>query len=401
MDIANPGEAKGPCAGFTVLEFGTMVAGPMAGQSLGDLGADVIKVETLMGDIARWTGPPEKDGINGFFSQFNRNKRAISVDMKAEAGRDIVRKLARSADVMMINYRPGVMDKLGLGYDELKKENPGLVYVQISGFGPDGPYSEQPVYDLVTQGMSGVMHAQGVNSPKPEMIRSVAADKTSAITAASAALAALLARERNGGEGQLVHVPMINAFAQLVLPDTLSPEAFRPKIEVDQVVPDIFHVWTCKDGYLVGMPIEDKQYANLCHALGRSDLAEDERFANIGNRLANTEEMIRVIEAELANWSWRDALAKLREHDVPFAPVYELQDFMDDPQVQHNRTVFDAEDPLGGTMRYVRHPSVYEKSPASLRRHPPRYGQHTDEILNEVGLSAEDIAALRESGTVA
>ena len=245
------------------------------------------------------------------------------------------------------------------------------------------------------------MHAQGVNGPKPEMIRSVAADKTSAITAASAALAALLARERNGGQGQLVHVPMINAFAQLVLPDTLSPEAFRPKIEIDQVVPDIFHVWTCKDGYLVGMPIEDKQYANLCRALGREDLADDERFANIGNRLANTDEMIRLVEAELANWNWRDALAKLREHDVPFAPVYELQDFMDDPQVQHNRTVFDAEDPLGGTMRYVRHPSVYEKTPASLRRHPPRYGQHTDEILGEVGLSAEEVAALREAGTVA
>ena len=151
MDITTPGEAKGPCAGFSVLEFGTMVAGPMAGQNLGDLGADVIKVETLMGDIARWVGPPEKDGINGFFSQFNRNKRAISVDMKSAAGLDIVRKLASSADVMLINYRPGVMDKLGLGYNELKVHNPGLVYVQISGFGSDGPYSGQPVYCLVTQ----------------------------------------------------------------------------------------------------------------------------------------------------------------------------------------------------------------------------------------------------------
>lgn len=400
MDITTPGEAKGPCAGFSVLEFGTMVAGPMAGQNLGDLGADVIKVETLMGDIARWVGPPEKDGINGFFSQFNRNKRAISVDMKSAAGLDIVRKLASSADVMLINYRPGVMDKLGLGYNELKVHNPGLVYVQISGFGSDGPYSGQPVYDLVTQGMSGAMHAQGVNG-KPEMIRSVAADKTSAITAASAALAALLARERNGGEGQLVNVPMINAFAQLVLPDLMSPETFRPRIDIDQVAPDLFHVWTCSDGYLVGMPIEDKQYAGLCEALGKPELATDERFSSIATRLANSSEMIRLFDAELAKWSWREALKKLREHDVPFAPVYDLDDFMEDPQVQHNRTVFDAEDPAGGTMRYIRHPGVYEKTPASLRRHPPRYGEHTDEILLDAGFSEDQIKQWRTEQLIA
>jgi crotonobetainyl-CoA:carnitine CoA-transferase CaiB-like acyl-CoA transferase len=400
MDIAEPDQLIGPCAGFRVLEFGTMVSGPLAGQNLGDLGADVIKIETLMGDTARWTGPPERDGLNGFFSQFNRNKRAISVDLKSEQGRKIVQSLARSADVIMVNYRPGVMDRLGLGYEELSKDNPGLVYVAVSGFGPDGPYADQPVYDLVTQGMSGATPNQGTDG-KPRLIQSIIADKSAAITAASAALAALLARERNGGEGQLVHVPMINAYAQLTLPDMLSQEAFRPKQEAEPIIPNIFHVWTCKDGYLVGMPIEDKQFANLCQALGLADLAEDERFKGIGNRLANTDDMIALIDAELGKWAWREALSILQQHDVPFAPVYDLDDFMDDPQVKHNRTVFDAEDPQGGTMRYVRHPGVYEKTPATLRRHPPRYGEHTDDVLTEAGLSAEEIAQLRAEQVVA
>lgn len=383
-----------------MLEFGTMVSGPLAGQNLGDLGADVIKVETLMGDTARWTGPPERDGLNGFFSQFNRNKRAISVDLKSDRGREIVQKLAQSADVIMVNYRPGVMDRLGLGYEELSKDNPGLVYVSVSGFGPDGPYADQPVYDLVTQGMSGAAPTQGTDG-KPRLIQSVIADKNAAITAASAALAALLARERNGGEGQHVHVPMMNAYAQLTLPDMMSQEAFRPKPEDAPVIPNIFHVWTCKDGHLVGMPIEDKQYANLCIALNRADLAEDVRFKDIGARLANTDEMIELIDAEFANWAWREALDILQQHDVPFAPVYDLEDFMDDPQVQHNRTVFDAEDPKGGTMRYVRHPGIYEKTPATLRRHPPRYGEHTEEILREAGFSEEQVSQLRESAIVA
>ncbi len=400
MDTAAPDASIGPCAGFRVLEFGTMVSGPLAGQNLGDLGADVIKIETLMGDTARWTGPPERDGINGFFSQFNRNKRAISVDLKTAEGVDIVRRLARTADVVMCNYRPGVLERLGLGYAALREDNPGLIFVAVSGFGPDGPYAGQPVYDLVIQGMSGTMDIQGNDGP-PQMIRSVIADKATAIAAASAALAALLARERNGGKGQLVDVPMVNAYAQLTLPDVMTGDAFRPRETAPGQIPDIFHVWSCADGYLVGMPIEDRQFSNLCRALKLEHLSEDARFAGLGARLHNSQAMIALIDEALSHWPWRDALAALREHDVPFAPVYDLEDFMADPQVQHNRTIFDAEDPRGGVTRFVRHPAVYETTPATLRRHPPRYGEHTQEILLDAGFSETEIARLRESGAVA
>jgi len=400
MDIASPDDTSGPCAGFRVLEFGTMVSGPLAGQNLGDLGADVIKVETMIGDTARWTGPPERDGINGFFAQLNRNKRAIAVDMKSDEGIAVVRRLALKADVIICNYRPGVAERLGFGYESLREENPGLVFVSVTGFGPDGPYADQPVYDLVVQGMSGTMPHQG-DGGTPQMIRSVIADKCTAITACSAALAALLARERNGGVGQLVHVPMINAYAQLTLTDVMTAESFRPRKPTQPIVPNLFHVWTCADGYLVGMPIEDKQYANLCKALGREDLAADERFAVLTERLRNMDTMIELIDEELGRRPWREALAALHEHDVPFAPVYDIQDFMADPQVQHNRTVFDAEDPRGGTTRFIRHPGVYEKTPATLRRHPPRFGEHTDEILAQAGYSDDEIAALRAAQAVA
>jgi crotonobetainyl-CoA:carnitine CoA-transferase CaiB-like acyl-CoA transferase len=181
----------------------------------------------------------------------------------------------------------------------------------------------------------------------------------------------------------------------------MSPETFRPPQAAEPVIPDLFHVWTCADGHLVGMPIEDKQYANLCRALGREDLAEDERFAVLAERVRNIDTMIALLDEEFSKLPWRDALDALHRHDVPFAPVYDLQDFMNDPQVQHNRTVFDVEDPRGGTSRFIRHPGVYEKTPASFRRHPPRYGEHTDDILAEAGYDADEIAALRAASTVA
>ncbi len=399
MEEVAPENAPGPCAGFKVLEFGTMVSAPLASQSLGDLGADVIKVETLVGDTARWTGKPERAGINGFFSQFNRNKRAIGVDMKTAAGIDIVRRLAREADVIICNYRPGVAERLGFGYDTLSADNPGLVYVAITGFGTDGPYAAKPAYDFVIQGMSGTMMLQGRGGP-PQMIQSVIADKCAAVTAASAALGALLARERNGGKGQYVQVPMINAYAQVALPDMLTHETFRPKQTSAMKIADIFHVWECADGYIVGMPIEDKQYAGLCRALGREEFITDERFTTIAARMLNTADLCEWIQAELIQRNCREALEAINGQDVPFAPVYELEDFMADAQVQHNRTIFDAEDPKGGTTRYVRHPSLFADTPATLRRHPPRPGEHTDDILAEAGFTGEDIASLRAGKVV-
>ena len=322
------------------------------------------------------------------------------MDLKSGQGQEIAQHLARTADVVIENFRPGVADRLGIGYDQLKQENPGLVYISISGFGPDGPYAGQPVYDLVIQGMSGMMPIQGGDGP-PQMLKSVIADKNAAITAASCALAALLARERNNGLGQHVQVPMINAYAQLTMPDNMTTESFQPKPEFEGTIPDMFRVWECSDGHMVGMVILDKQYQSLCRCLGREDLAQDERFVELGARMQNNHALNDILAEEFRKWPHQELLQKLREQEVPFAPVYDVQDFMADPQVAHNRTVFDAEDPQGGTTRYIRHPGVYEKTPATLRRHPPRYGEHTDEILREAGFSVEQVAGWREATVIA
>ncbi len=401
MDIASPEDLIGPCAGFRVLEFGSMVSGPMAAQNLGDLGADVIRIESTFGDISRWVGPPESGGINGFYAQFNRNKRSLALDLHTSEGVDIVRKLAREADVVLENFRPGVMDRLGIGYEELSRENPGLIFVSVTGFGPDGPYSGQPVYDLVIQGMSGLLPLQAGAGNKPVMFKSVVADKTAAITAASSALAALLARERNGGRGQHVQVPMVNAYAQFALGDNLTTKTFPDQPEPPPTELDLYRVWECADGYLVGTVIEEKQYQNLCRCLGREDLMNDERFLNIANRMANLVEMNDMFEAEFRKQPWRELLEQLRAHEVPFGPVYDVEGFINDPQVQHNRTVFEAEHEDTGRMRYTRHPGVYPESPATLRRRPPRLGEHTDEILGGVGFAEADIAKLREAGVIA
>ena len=221
MDIEIGGSARGPMAGIRVIDFSTVVSGPLCSQILGDLGADVIKVEAPRGDSSRMMGFPFRGGLSTLFTQFNRNKRALSINLKLPAGIEVARRLARSADVVLENYRPGVADRLGIGYDALSAENAGLVYVAISGFGPTGPYADLPAYDTVIQGLSGFMQVQG-DEHDPKLVRGIAADKTTGITAAYATLAALLGRERNGGQGQRVEIPMLDAYAAFALPDVHS-----------------------------------------------------------------------------------------------------------------------------------------------------------------------------------
>jgi crotonobetainyl-CoA:carnitine CoA-transferase CaiB-like acyl-CoA transferase len=271
--------------------------------------------------------------------------------------------------------------------------------VSISGFGPDGPYASQPAYDLVIQGLVGAMPIQGGDGP-PVMMKSLVADKCTALTAASAAMSALLARERNGGRGQHVEVPMLDAFAAYLLPDLLVQESFQPKDPNPGPRLDIHRTWETADGHVVGIVIEDAQFQGVCRALERSDLLEDERFASFIGRIQHAQELFGTFEAELRKWPTREFIARAREHGAPFAPANDLDDFLSDPQVRHNRTWQDWEAPGSGTTRYLRHPVRYAETPASLRRHPPRLGEHTDELLAEAGFEAAEIRAGRESGVI-
>jgi len=397
MDVTTPDAAMGPCKGIRVVDFSTVISGPLCTQILGDLGADVIKVETPGGDFSRHT-PPVRDGVSGFFVSFNRNKRSIQVDLKTEAGRDVARRLCRDADVVIENFRPGVADRLGIGWKELSSENERLIYVSISGFGPDGPYAGHPAYDLVIQGLVGVMPIQG-GDQSPRLMKSLVADKCTAMTAANAVLGALLHRERNSGRGQQIDVPMLDSFAAYVLPDLLATQVLDPQPELPPDL-DIYRTWKTQDGYVTGIIIQDSQFEGFCKAVEREDLLANPNYATFIDRILRAEEVFDVCEVELAKWTTEEFIERARRFGAPFAPAQTIEDFLKDPQVQHSGVHFEIDDPRGGKTRMLRHPVRYSDSPASVRRHPPRIGEHTDEILEDAGLDAAAIARLRDEGAV-
>lgn len=401
MEIRLQGAPTGPCAGLRVLDFSTVIAGPMCAMILGDLGAEVIKIEAPRGDSTRMMGPPFKGGLSAMFTQFNRNKLSVVIDLKRAEGRAIALRLVENADVVVHNFRPGVPERLGIDYAALAARNPRLVYLAISGFGPDGPYVQQPAYDTVIQGLTGHMPIQGAGQA-PALIRSLVADKASALTGAYAVLSALLARERGDGRGQLIDVAMLDAFAAFILPDALIRDTFLPSDEW-QGLPDLSMVhrtWETADGHVVIMVVEDWQFQALCRILEREDLIGDGRFSSLMMRIVNLAELYAVLETELRKWPTATLLERARQSATPLAPANGLPEFLANPQVAVNRTVFEAEDAAAGRIRYLRNPVRLPHTPPSLRRHPPRLGEHTDEILRSAGYNDEAIAELRTSGVV-
>ena len=410
MEIHLHGGPNGACAGIRVLDFSTVISGPLCTMILGDLGADVIKVEPPRGDSTRLMGPPFKGALSAMFTQFNRNKRSVVIDLKQPEGQGVAHRLAEHADVVVENFRPGVSTRLGIDYDTLTARNPQLIYLAISGFGPEGPYVQQPAYDTVIQGLTGHMPIQGAGRT-PSLIRSLVADKVSALTGVYGVLAALLARERvhgqpQGGQpprGQRIDVPMLDAFAAFLLPDAMLRDTFLPSDEW-QSLPDISMVhrtWRTADGYIVIMTVEDSQFHGLCRVLDRDDLIQDPRFTSLLMRIANGPDLFAVLEEELQKWPTATLIERARQFGAPVAPANSLQDFLADPQVAANRTVFESEHPTAGRVRYLRNPVRLSRTPPTLHRHPPHLGEHTNEVLQAAGYSEAEIVALRTNQVVA
>ena len=396
--MATSKDGKAPCEGLRVLDFTSVVSGPFCSQALGDYGADVIKLEGLRGDMSRSTSGPFHGGLSGFFSQFNRNKRSIALDLKSPAGREVVLRLARQADIVVENFRPDVMGRLGIGYETLAGVNPKLIYLSISGFGPDGPYAPLPAYDHVVQGLTGMMPSQGAGGV-PQMFRTVVADKAAGMTALSAVLAALLARERSGSGGQRIDVPMLDAYASFILPELMGPVSF-PDSDAEMPAFDLFRVYPTADGHIVGMVVQDDQYQGLCDVLGRQDLKEEPRFASLVDRFQNIDELSEILMEEFRDRPTRDLIAGLREAGAPFAPVNDLEAFLEDEQVVHSGVVGVIEDPEV-RVRVLQPPARLSQTPTVKPRRPPFLGEHTDEILRLAGCSAGEIGELREQGVVA
>ena len=397
MDIKLSDSPQGPLKGIRVIDITSMITGPLCAQTLGDLGADVIKIEPTHGEIARWMSPPQKADLTGFYTQLNRNKRSLSVDLKNPEGIALIKKLVAGADIVVENFRGGVPDRLGIGYDDLKPLNDRLIYVSITGFGPTGPYADKPAYDPIAQGLVGGCFIQGMPfGGRPQLIQSAIVDKTTAMTAAGVATAALYARDCPGGtgRGQRVDVPMIDSWAANSLQDMMPVDSFIPNDMADPEPLAVLRTFATTDGYVVGMALQDNHFQGLCEALECTELLERDGMRSVGERVANFGPWLDAIEEVMKRFSSEDLLSRLKAHGVPFGPVKTVREFAEDPQAINNRTIFDAEHPEAGTMRYIRYPGHLSETPASLHRHPPRLGEHSTEVLKEAGYSEQEIEEL-------
>jgi len=370
----------------------------MCGRILGDLGADVVKLEAIDGDPLRLM-PPVYRGLSGYFAQYNRNKRAIAVDLKTEQGWKIAQRLATRVDVLIENFRPGVAHRLGLDYASLRRDNPGLIYASINGFGDDGPYASQPAYDSVIQGLVGFMPVQGTGD-QPVPVRNPVVDKIAAMSAALSILAAFGHRYSNGGIGQRVNVRMLDAWAAFILPERMHNHVFQNPDAPQSQPRDVFRVFDTSDGHVIGLIFQDNQFQGICQALGRADLRDDPRFADPLSRVLNIDHLHAALRNDIAALTTDQFLAKTRTHHVPFARVNDIDGFLADEQVCHNSTYFDVADHEFGPMRHLGFMAAFSATPFQLRRRPPKLGEHTDEVLTGLGYSTAAIDQLRAAGAI-
>jgi crotonobetainyl-CoA:carnitine CoA-transferase CaiB-like acyl-CoA transferase len=390
----------GPLEGYRIIDVTQMVSGPMATMILADQGADVIKVEPPTGDLTRSLGKA-RHGIAPLFAVVNRNKRSIVLNLKHENGVVLLKRLAARADVFVQNFRPGAADRMGIGEAELRRINPKLVYVSISGFGESGPYAHKRAYDPVIQALSGLADIQAdTGTGRPRMMRLIIPDNVTALTAAQAITAALLARERTG-EGQHVRLSMIDAVVAFLWPEGMARytfvegghEAARPAD-----VPDL--VFETADGYITAAVNSDKEWHGLIRALERHEWLDDPRFRTPADRVKNARVRLELTAEVLRTRTSDEWLARLEAEQVPSAPILSRADVLDDPQVKANEIVVESDHPYAGRIRQARPAARFGRTPAALRRLAPLLGEHTNEVLRELGVSGEELAGLRTSRAI-
>jgi crotonobetainyl-CoA:carnitine CoA-transferase CaiB-like acyl-CoA transferase len=393
----------GPLAGIRIVDVSAILSGPLATMLLADQGAEVVKVESPgIGDLMR-LGPFRRGGIAAFFANANRGKRSIVLDLEKPRAREIVKELVRRADVFVQNWRPGAAERLGLGPEDLRAVRPDLVYVSISGYGDSGPYRDRRVYDPIIQGLTGHVAVQrNPEFPVPDLVRNVVADKASAYTAAQAITAALFARERGAG-GQIVRVPMLDASLAFFWPDGMMAHTMLGDgVAAGPTLYELYRLQPTADGHLIYFAASDAEMHGLFRALGHPEWCGDPRFGTLeGRRLPeNFQALGGLLDAAFRTWETRELLERLVAEQVAAGAVLSLAEVIDDPQVRHNEAIFEREHPAAGRMREPRPPARFERTPAEPGRPAPLHGEHTDEILAELGIGAEERAELRAAGVL-
>jgi len=395
--------AQGPLHGVRVVDLTTAVLGPVATQHLGDLGADVIKVETPQGDFMRQLGPERHPGMAAYFLHINRNKRSVVLDLKQPAQRAVLLELIATADVFVHNMRLGAAERLGLDYASLAEPNPRLVHASATGFNRDGPQRDRPAYDDIIQGESGLAALNAGPDGAPRYLPMAMCDKLVGQALASAIGMALFARERTGF-GQEVHVPMLETMLAFNLVDHLW-HGVLDEPEKGLGYPRMFtphrRPYATSDGYICLMATTDEQWRRLLPALGRADLLHDPRFSSVAQRTTHIDAVYGAITQSMRERSTAEWLQRLAEADVPHGVLHTLQDIVADPYLWDTGFFQRVQHPTEGRMIATAPTTHFSATPASLRRSAPGLGQHTREVLAELGRSAVEIEAICGAGGTA
>ncbi|WP_435076899.1 CaiB/BaiF CoA transferase family protein [Halococcus sp. AFM35] len=397
----------GPLDGLTVLDASRVLAGPFCTMQLGDLGAEVIKVERPhTGDQTRsWQPPSYGDSDeSAYYMSINRNKRSIALNLAAEEGREVFRTLAREADVLVENFRVGKMDDWNLGYADLHEGNPNLVYCSISGYGEWGPDSHRPAYDIIMQAEGGLMSITGEEGRTPVRVGVAIADIGAGMYATQGILAALLERELGSTEGQKIDISLFDG--QVAWMTYMASNYFAtgdPPTRMGSKHPTIvpYQAFETADGYVVVAVGSENLWANFCAALDREDLTDDTRFATNEDRVANREALDSLLADELVEYATDELLALFDEYDVPASDVHDMADVFETPQVQARDMHREIEHPTAGTVAMPGSPMHFSGTPTTIRHYPPRLGEHTTELLAEAGYDDATIRALIDADAVA
>jgi CoA:oxalate CoA-transferase len=392
-----------PLTGVRVLDLGRHLAGPTCAMLLGDLGADVIKIEKPgVGEDGRAAGPPFFEGISAFFLSANRNKRSLTLDIKQPDGQELFRRLAETADVVVENFRPGVMDALGIGYAAVSERNPRIIYCSISGFGGDGPYADRPGLDQIIQGLTGLMSVTGFAGGEPVRVGIPIADLLTGLYGAYGVLAALQAREGTG-RGQVVTTSLLEAMV-----GTMGFQAVRylngggvpPPAGNHHPINAPYGVFKAKDGYLTLGATGVKRWPRFCALLGAEEWLDDPRFQTNGARFENRLVLAELIDEKLQTRTIDEWERFFNEAGIPAGPVYAMDGALDHPQVRHREMVVERPHPVLGTVSLLGLPVKFSETPGDVHRIPPGLGEHTDEILCEIGLGGDELAGLRAEGII-